>query len=375
MARLSESLIAGLANPSYSGMLGSAVSGGFQGIQDGYAANRGRMAQEAANAMLTGGDVNDPQVQQSVQAVYSQMNQDPAQAQQLIKAAQVEGRAQAEEGRAKKNFIEQSKYREMQMKTAQTQQEEEKAKKIALGKLYANPEKADEIIMSLPEELRPAAMAAVSSQLQYNREREAAAEEAAGRERIPEATLATIKATPGMDDAILAYEEMFKHTPSAANRRLLQQWDVAHTASLRTITSKKVTGKQVETMMDYIQQIDLPGEERWFRDSDVDPQYQLALAQKAAQKKNDDPGWDPTPPAIKAMYAEMLGEVADQKNKEEKARSEGSPRGGNRRTRGETTTSQKAAPAAPNAALEYLKNNPGSIDKFEDKYGYRPEGY
>jgi hypothetical protein len=39
---------------------------------------------------------------------------------------------------------------------------------------------------------------------------------------------------------------------------------------------------------------------------------------------------------------------------------------------GGDTTSQNTA---PQSALDYLKTNPGAIDQFEAKYGYRPEGF
>lgn len=324
MARLSEALIGAMARPSYSGMLSSAVGGSFQGISDAYDQRRSRQAQESAQAMLTGGDVADPRVQQSIQAVYSQMNQDPAQAQELIKAAQVEKRAAAQETRVEAAFKDQQAYNKIRMDALKEAEDGKKARAIALEK-YQRGGSAKDIVDSMPQQFREEAMAAITAQEKFVNDMSTYKEAAEGREAFDEDTISAIKATPGMENSVAAYEKMKKTHPQAAKKILLKQWETAHAATLRTVRQSRpvnLPSATIKRNMEYIDTLDtkawgLPIFGKGLRHTvDTIPEdLKLAVATEMARRERDDPNFDPTPDAVKSIANELGAKIADDKSK------------------------------------------------------------
>ena len=86
MAKLSSNLVQGLMNPSYAGRLGDSIVGGVADIQAGVEKKKNRHAKESMTQMMLNGDMNDPNMQNSMTAVASQMGQDPSMATDMIDA-------------------------------------------------------------------------------------------------------------------------------------------------------------------------------------------------------------------------------------------------------------------------------------------------
>lgn len=264
MARLSQSLIGAMAQPGYSGMLGDAVSGAFGGVVDASNTRRKNLANESVQAMLTGGDVNDPNVQQSVQAVYSQMGLDPLDAQSQIKAAQIESRAQEQEARAQKNSILQQEQalrqkatHELAMKRAGEVDAKTEARTRTLKLLNAGKD-ADTILKTIPPEHHDEAMATISGEQKFRENMQGFKDRASVREPYDEDTLKEMAKIPGSENAIAAYKKMFKNNPAAANRFLLNQLGVAHTASLRDERQYKApSATSVEHYSEWLDTLDL----------------------------------------------------------------------------------------------------------------------
>lgn len=309
MARLSQGLIQGLINPGYQDKLGKAVSGGMLGISDAFDERRGRQAEESVNAILTNSDISDPRVQESVQAVYSQMGQDPGEAMEKIKAGQVERRAQAAEQRAIENQAQGKAYHELRMGQAAEAEQAKKARAVALAKFQKGGSPED-IVASMPPEFREEGMAAIQNHATWQSTMSDLSEKAEGKVPFDEATLEAIAATPGMENSMEAYKKMSKTHPQAAKRVLLKQWETAHYAGLRSSGQRKsVPEAKINRYRKYVDTLDF--NPSWFSGDGIPKGMKEALAVELARREHEDPQFDPTPDAAKAILDDLMNKEDD----------------------------------------------------------------
>lgn len=333
MARLSDSLISAMTKPSYSGMLSKSIMDTSEGITGAFADKRSRQAEEAAQAILTQGDVSDPRVQQSVQAIYAQMNQDPGKAAELIKAQQVEARAQSAEQRAKESHVQQKAYAELQMTKAKQAEQEKKMRAVALGKYQAG-QKPEDILASLPEEYREEAMQAIQNQDKFVTGMEEYRQAAKDKEPFSQETIDAIAKTPGMEASIEAYNSMLKDNPVAAKRILLKQWETAHNGSIRAKPqAKNLSPTTVNRYVKFIQDLDLKpvglNPATWGnigKGTGIPPELVQAVAVEMARRERDDEYFDPTPDTVQSIINDLTGQAADAETGEEE-KSSGRKRG------------------------------------------------
>lgn len=317
MARLSNALVQGLINPSYQGMLGKAVRGGFQEIGDAYDTRRTRQATESAQAMLTGGDASDPRVQQSVQAVFAQMHQDPKVAQEMIDKARQQKRADEDQAMQKESFQQQKAFNDYRMTKAKEADAAEKAAGLAVARYNSNPDKVDVFIEALPPEQQTAAREAVTKTIQYQATRNAAMDEANARKPFSSDVLDEIKATPGMEEAVAAYEKMKDERPGMAEKNLLKQWDVAMQASIRSdARTTKIDNTALRRNQRYVEDILGPkhaelADGNQARQDDFAAMYP-AVAKKLTELEAADPEFVPTPQIVRKVYEYMIEEVVRQ---------------------------------------------------------------
>jgi hypothetical protein len=310
MARISDSLISGMMNPTYGNRLADGVTQGMQGISDQYTKRRMDNANEGMLAVLNSGDPTDTNVQQSVMDIARQMNMDPVAAQEMIdsqitKKHQTEAQQRARESHlmAKANH----EYR-------QGQQAEEKAQSEFNVKAVSqvnNGKSVDEVMQSVPEKYQASAKAAIERDTQFRENMRKVATNRKEGQPLSNEFLESIKDLPGMEGAIRAYHENKKLSPERANKILMQQYAVSHAQSLRT----QPTGEDVklakwhtdlaEEYVDNVAaQIDTSGSS-WFGMNtlqlDENPMVRDAVVLEVARRFAADKEWQPTKEAIEQI--------------------------------------------------------------------------
>lgn len=231
MFRFSNSLVQGLANPSYAGMLSNSVSGGMQSISDAFDTRRTNQGYDSIIAMLQQ-DPSNPQVQQSAMAVARQMGMDPKEVNALIQeqvqlqeqsAVRAQQQEQYEYQKSQRGAEEtirdetharnQAKF-ELEKTIHQTNQENaeierQRSQAIGLGIRLAGADEETQrkVLENVPEELTAQVLEGQQKALSLQKTVEDLRSSVGRNTPLPDEFLEHAAETYGMEDAVEGYRQ------------------------------------------------------------------------------------------------------------------------------------------------------------------------